>query len=402
MNLSIFLEINIPLLIGIWGAVAVILLVMLVYYITKNRKSKKDASLKEKNKIEEPRVRQPKSQPKKKEVAKSVRPAVEEKTAELPKEEKENSVQATPVRPAVEEKRPELPKEEKVNSVQPQTPSFHADGSAVEFVDAEKAPLFVVMYNKSFRAKLSMGTAECRNFYQDLKSYLLAYGLKSRMAWSYDTIYLGRVPFARFSIRGKTLSMNIALNPEGYEGGMYEDNKELKKYADVPLRIKVKSNRTVKLAKAAIDLLAKERGYVQKEIKPVELEPVRSLKENLKLELVKKLKVKRAISLDSISAEELEDLEISSEVEENIKQVIRTKKCNGKKEIINIDTISKNYQANEVVTVESLISKKLISSKVQSVKCLARGILDKPLVFQLNDYSRDAIKMILATNGKIE
>ncbi len=389
MLLSIFLEINLPLIISIWAAVGLIFLSMFVYYVNKNRKSKKEQALKEEKHIEEPKVRQPKSLPKKKVEEKTVQPIRVEKTEEIQKEDKVLVVEEKVI-PVKEE------------PAQLQTPSFHADGTAVEYVDTDKAPLFVVMYNKSFKAKLSMGTMECRNFYQELKSYLLAYGLKSRISWSYETIYLGRVPFAKFSIRGKTLSMNIALNPEGYEGGMFEDNRDLKKYVDVPLRIKIRSNRTMKLAKNAIDLLAKEREYVQKEIKPVELEPVRSLKENLKLELVKKLKVKRAVSLDSISAEELEDLEISTEAEENIKQVIRMKKSNGKKDIINIDTISKNYQANEVVTVESLIAKKLISSKVQSVKCLARGILDKPLVFQLNDYSRDAIKMILATNGKIE
>lgn len=265
------------------------------------------------------------------------------------------------------------------------------------------AAVFIVMYNKSMRAKVSMGTIECRQYYQELKNYLLSYGLKSRMSWSYDSIYLGRIPFAKLAIRGKTLAMNIALDPTGYEGGMYEDSSDSKKYAEVPLRIKIKSNRCLKLAKQAIDLLASNRGYVQKqESTDCEIESVRSLKENLELGLVKKLKMRQAVSLSSISADGLEDLEISTDAAQSVHNIIISKRCSGKKEIINLDTISKNYQENETVSLKTLIEKKLVSAKTNAVKCLARGVLDKPLHFELNDYSNDAVKMILVTGGTID
>lgn len=265
------------------------------------------------------------------------------------------------------------------------------------------ASVFIVMYNKSMRAKVSMGTIECRQYYQELKNYLLSFGLKSRMSWSYDSIYLGRIPFAKLAIRGKTLAMNIALDPTGYEGGMYEDSSDSKKYAEVPLRIKIKSNRCLKLAKQAIDLLASNRGYVQKqESTDCEIESVRSLKENLELGLVKKLKMRQAVSLSSISADDLEDLEISTDAAQSVHNIIISKRCSGKKEIINLDTISKNYQENETVSLKTLIEKKLVSAKTNAVKCLARGVLDKPLHFELNDYSNDAVKMILVTGGTID
>lgn len=310
------------------------------------------------------------------------------------KEETLNSSQKEEVVTPVVEEPVEAEEKERVVTANPFFQSKVTDPNAT---------VFIVMYNKSMKAKVSMGTPECRQFYQELKSYLLSYGLKSRLSWSYDSIYLGRIPFAKLSIRGKTLSMNIALDPTGYEGGMYEDCRELKKYVDVPLRIKIKSNRSLKLAKQAIDLLASTRGYVKKEeVSICEIEPIRSLKENLQLGLVKKLKMKQAVSLSSISAEDLEDLEISEDAAETVKKVIVTKKCSGKKEIINLDTISKNYKENEVVSLATLVEKRLISSKAKAVKCLARGILDKPLHFELNDYSNDAVKMILVTGGTIE
>lgn len=294
----------------------------------------------------------------------------------------------------------EIKEEEEDSSVQEKivegSPFFKTNNDS-------NAPVFIVMYNKSMRAKVSMGTPECRQYYQELKNYLLSYGLKSRMSWSYDSIYLGRIPFAKLAIRGKTLAMNIALNPTGYEGGMYEDRSDSKKYAEVPLRIKIKSNRCLKLAKQAIDLLASNRGYVQKqELIDCEIEPIRSLKENLDLGLVKKLKMRQAVSLSSISADDLEDLEISTDAAQTVHDIIISKKCSGKKEIINLDTISKNYQENETVSLKTLIEKKLVSAKTNAVKCLARGVLDKPLHFELNDYSNDAVKMILVTGGTID
>ncbi len=309
-------------------------------------------------------------------------------------EKMNTSQQEKLVPPVAEEPVSESDANERVVTVSPFFQSKVADPNAT---------VFIVMYNKSMKAKISMGTPECRQYYQELKSYLLSYGLKSRLSWSYDSIYLGRIPFAKLSIRGKTLSMNIALDPTGYEGGMYEDCHELKKYVDVPLRIKIKSNRSLKLAKQAIDLLASTRGYaIKEEISNCEIEPIRSLKENLQLGLVKKLKMKQAVSLSSISADDLEDLEISVDAAETVKQVIVTKKCSGKKEIINLDTISKNYKENEIVSLATLVEKHLVSPKAKAVKCLARGILDKPLHFELNDYSNDAVKMILVTGGTIE
>lgn len=71
------------------------------------------------------------------------------------------------------------------------------------------------------------------------------------------------------------------------------------------------------------------------------------------------------------------------------------------KEIINIDTLSQNFLANDTVTIRALKEKKLISKSVNNVKVLARGVLDKPLTVKMTDFSTDAIKMIILTGGKV-
>ena len=77
------------------------------------------------------------------------------------------------------------------------------------------------------------------------------------------------------------------------------------------------------------------------------------------------------------------------------------KKSYSKKDIINIDTLSKAFEADDLVNLETLKEKKLISSKVDSIKVLARGVLDKPLIVEAQDFSIDAIKMIVVTGGEV-
>ncbi len=67
---------------------------------------------------------------------------------------------------------------------------------------------------------------------------------------------------------------------------------------------------------------------------------------------------------------------------------------------INIDTLSENFAAGETVTLSALKEKGLVPKKEKAVKILARGTLDKPLTVIADNYSSDAIKMIVLTGGK--
>ena len=77
-------------------------------------------------------------------------------------------------------------------------------------------------------------------------------------------------------------------------------------------------------------------------------------------------------------------------------------KRSGKKAIINVDTLSANFNNGDVVTIEVLKKKRLISANIGQVKLLARGNLDKVLHVELQDYSLDAVKMIIATGGTVK
>ena len=65
-----------------------------------------------------------------------------------------------------------------------------------------------------------------------------------------------------------------------------------------------------------------------------------------------------------------------------------------------IDTLSRNFQPNEVVTLEAVRARKLVAKDVDYLKVLARGYIDKPLIVEAHDFSMDAVKMILLTGGR--
>ncbi len=73
-----------------------------------------------------------------------------------------------------------------------------------------------------------------------------------------------------------------------------------------------------------------------------------------------------------------------------------------KKGFVNIDTLSQYFNDGETVTLEE-VKKRVpgFDKNMTFCKVLARGKLDKALTVDLDDYSMDAIKMILVTGGKV-
>lgn len=72
-----------------------------------------------------------------------------------------------------------------------------------------------------------------------------------------------------------------------------------------------------------------------------------------------------------------------------------------KKSIVNIDTLAENFESGDSVNLETLIQKGLIPKNSDYVKVLARGHLNKKLFVEANDYSADAVKMIILTGGTV-
>ena len=105
--------------------------------------------------------------------------------------------------------------------------------------------------------------------------------------------------------------------------------------------------------------------------------------------------------LEKVSKEEVNDLITDKQAYSNIKVVKRpVDKTNCA--IINIDTIAAYFNAGEVVTLAEMKNRiPYFKKKVTYVKVLARGYLDKPLTIDADDFSVEAVKMILVTGGTV-
>ena len=102
-----------------------------------------------------------------------------------------------------------------------------------------------------------------------------------------------------------------------------------------------------------------------------------------------------------VSANEVNDL-ISDEAAEAAIEEEYTGRATGKKEIVNVDSLSVNFNAGDTVTLQALKEKGLVPKNAAQVKLLAHGTLDKVLHVELQDYSLDAVKMVLATGGTVK
>ena len=70
------------------------------------------------------------------------------------------------------------------------------------------------------------------------------------------------------------------------------------------------------------------------------------------------------------------------------------------KSVINVDTLSRSFLADDRVDVNILKKKSLVPYDTNYIKVLARGAIDKPLHVYANEFSLAAVKMILLSGGE--
>ncbi len=164
----------------------------------------------------------------------------------------------------------------------------------------------IARFNRSFSAKLIQSPEETKEFYCIIRNYLLSFkGVKSRISWKADTFNIGRRQIAKLMVKGKTLNVNLALNPADYVDAKFRvvDKTESKIYANVPLGYKIKSNRAVKNAMKLIDEVVKALGLEKWENGEI------VSASDFPYENTKTLMGKNLIKVKSVSGEEITDID---------------------------------------------------------------------------------------------
>ncbi len=126
----------------------------------------------------------------------------------------------------------------------------------------------------SFLCRLIQADRETADCYSEIKNRLLSYkGVNSRISRHCDTFNNGRNQCAKLNIRGKTVILYIALDPNEYSVSKYHhtDVSDKSRYARTPMMLRVRSKRSLKYALELISLRMQKNGVKQKkEIKNVD------------------------------------------------------------------------------------------------------------------------------------
>lgn len=300
------------------------------------------------------------------------------------------------------------------------------EGALVTTVSGSKV---FVQYRRSFRARLIQAGDEMKEYYNALRSEMLSYiGTRERVSWNYDSYFVGRKQFAKINANAKSLIVYFALDPkEVDEKYKFRDVSAKKRYAAVPVRYKITGSRSFRYA---LELLEQTAAEFELDYKRVELH------EDIPYETREALIAKKLIRVyakretgETVSEQQLEEMiaegatiealssytvtdkvtvaEAEDAIDDKTAQQIialadsKSFRATGKRAVVNLDTISANFEEDDLVDIETLKEKGLIDKKAASVKVLARGMLDKSLTVEAADFSLAAVKMIALTGGKV-
>ncbi|MBR2444125.1 MAG: uL15 family ribosomal protein [Clostridia bacterium] len=114
-----------------------------------------------------------------------------------------------------------------------------------------------IKYNRSFTANLIQSDEGVKDYYGQLKNHILSYkGVKSRISWKFDSYNRGRDQLFKMKLRGKTVLIYCAIDPNELDKSKYHhEAKDNKLFADVPTLLKVKSGLGLRKAKEVVDMV---------------------------------------------------------------------------------------------------------------------------------------------------
>ncbi len=120
----------------------------------------------------------------------------------------------------------------------------------------------------SFAERLGKADKVLKEHYNELKSEVLSYGIKSRVSNSGDTFRLHTKTYVKMVVAGKALKLYFALDPKEYKDSTFPigDASGKALYKEIPLVFKVKSELSVRRAKQLIAEAAGKDGLVQGEV----------------------------------------------------------------------------------------------------------------------------------------
>ena len=250
----------------------------------------------------------------------------------------------------------------------------------------------------TFEEKTTLASDEVKNYYNEVKNYLLMYRAHARLSKKCESFrYKGLL--AKVAFAGKTLRVNLAIDPKTLEGTKYhfKDRSDKKQYQLVPTQIKIKSDRGLKYFKELVDMMMEGR-----EVKPkrrfettdftallipdghavlytlgvtndhlVDIMDVSNVPTDLPVDLV--------YHIPTVNGADIEGMK-----EENS---------------IYLDTLCKHFNDGDIITLD-ILKKNNILTRGNMLRIKARGTLDKHFTIYADSFEANALAMLLCTGSK--
>ena len=316
------------------------------------------------------------------------KPEEAEEDAEEAEEEDEEEEEENPYDEEEETQEEEAPEHEKTLESSIEVQEYVA-------VDENGQPKKI---KRKFNTKMMFAPYETKEYYNEVKNYLMMYRAKGRCSARCESFrYKGLV--AKLALGGKAIKVFLALDPaiiEQYPKYRLKDVSEKKQYAEVPVMIKVRSDRALKYCKELIDLM-----FANRLVKPKRnFEPTNFITQlipngeailgNLGMEA---WYLQDTMNVNGIPEEMPDDLidylpmipgdPLEEEEEEAV---------------VYLDTLCLHFEEGSVIQLDMLKSAH-ICQKGNILRVKARGTLDRKLIIYAEKFDDDALKMILCTNG---
>ena len=173
----------------------------------------------------------------------------------------------------------------------------------------------VTRYRRSYTSRLIQSQGNVQDYYTILKNALLSHkGVKNRISWNYEAFNRGRTHVAKINAKTKTLYLYLALDPEELKDTKYGivDVSSKKKYASVPVLMKIKGERKFKYALELIAKLCEEKLELPKlDVEEVDYRmPYQTTEELVESGVVKKLVA--SVPVSAYGAESTEEAPVEA------------------------------------------------------------------------------------------
>ncbi|MEG2675652.1 MAG: hypothetical protein RR993_01415, partial [Clostridia bacterium] len=128
---------------------------------------------------------------------------------------------------------------------------------------------FILRNNYSFTARFIQAGDETQKRYGIIKNSALSFdGVKSNVSWKQDRIYCGRQAIGVFVMRGKTLKLCLALDPNEVDSAKYHtlDVSNIKRFEKTQTMLRIRTDRSMAYAIELIGVIAEKLGLAQGKI----------------------------------------------------------------------------------------------------------------------------------------